>query len=227
MLFYVHIGKTGGTVIKREIRRLAKVKKAKEPQVIDDKIVLLNHMSLDEAVSKFGHPSGIAFSYRNPTDRFVSGFYCRQRMGWPDHRALWDAREAAAFAHFDTANNLAEALFSDDLKVRSAAQYSMMAIRHLRRGYTFHFGAATSFFPDYSHLIKACINTSCLTTEGSHFLERLGFPGADFSSKDASSRQKPEFPRELSEKARANLSEFWEDEYSYFGAFELFATEPQ
>lgn len=220
MIFYVHVGKTGGTAIKRQVRAHFGVQKSKEPQIIKNGIVLLNHVSLEGAVQKFGAPSGIAFAFRDPTARFISGFYCRQRMGWPDHKALWDAREAAAFAHFDTANDLAEALNTSDLKQRAAAHFAMNAIRHLRKGYAFHFGDMTSFFLDYGSLIKACVDTTNIDNEGADFLKKIGLSipkGTEFSKP----KQKVEYPRGLSETATQNLREFWAVEYEYYEAFKL------
>lgn len=220
MIFYVHVGKTGGTAIKRQVRTHFGVQKSKEPQIIEDSIVLLNHVSLEDAVQKFGAPSGIAFAFRDPTDRFISGFYCRQRMGWPDHKALWDAREAAAFAHFDTANDLAEALNDSDLKQRAAAHFSMNAIRHLRKGYAFHFGDMVKFFLDYGGLIKACIDTKNIDCEGTDFLTKIGL---SISNRTEFSKptKKAEYPRGLSEAAMQNLREFWAVEYEYYEAFKL------
>jgi len=227
MIFYVHVGKTGGTALKRQIRAHFGVKKRKEPQVVGEEIVLLNHISLDDAVRKFGQPSGIAFAFREPSARFVSGFYCRQRMGWPEHKALWDAREAAAFAHFDAANDLAEALDSDDPARRAAAYYGMSAIRHIRRGYEYHFGHLADFFLDHAEHVTACIDTCNITAHGSEFLNRIGVEATVLSGEDTAKPQ-VQFPRELSDRAMQNLRDHWHVEYAYYDAFKtleaLFST---
>lgn len=218
MIFYVHIGKTGGTEIKGAIRAHFGVQKTKEPQVVDQKIVLLNHISLDDAIQKFGVPTGIAFAYRDPTERFVSGFYCRQRMGWPDHQARWDAREAAAFAHFETANALAEALDGKDLKQRAAAHYAMDAIRHLRRGYVFHFGDLIDFALDQASQVLACIDTVNIDSKGADFLQRIGVETPKIEA-FSEPRSKITYPRELSAIATRNLRSFWAAEYEFYDAF--------
>lgn len=217
MIFFVHIGKTGGTALKRQIRAHHGVGRKKEPQIVGEKFVLLNHMSLSDAVERFGEPSGIAFAFRDPTARFVSGFYCRQRMGWPEHRALWDPREAAAFAHFDDANTLAEALDSDAPKDRAAAQYAMQAIRHLRRGYRYHFGDMANFLLDYGDRITACIDTSDISGKGGDFMAALGLTATDAEQPDRPGT--PPYPKDLSERARKNLRDIWGPEYAYYDAF--------
>lgn len=222
MMFFVHVGKTGGTTLKRRIRAHFGVEKAQDPQVIEDRIVLLNHVSLADAVKKFGTPSGVAFAYRDPTARFISGFYCRQRMGLPDHRALWDPREAAAFAHFDTANALAEALATDNPARRAAAFYAMDAIRHLRRNYRYHFGHLTDFLLDFGDRVQGCIDTANIDTDASAFLHRIG---VEPTKADATRTKTPDHPRTLSDLAQRNLQSFWAEEYEYYSAFKLLEAE--
>lgn len=62
------------------------------------------------------------FSIRDPASRFVSGFYSRKRKGQPRIYSEWSKHEAAAFRHFDHANDLAEALFEPG--ERGAAAFS-------------------------------------------------------------------------------------------------------
>jgi len=217
MIFYIHVGKTGGSAIKRAIRASHAVAKTKEPQVIKDKIVLLNHVSLAQATQQFGAPNGLAFAFRNPLSRFVSGFYCRQRMEWPDHTARWDAGEAAAFAHFDTANDLAEALGSDAPKDRAAAHFAMHAIRHLRRGYRYTFGDLVNFMLNHSHLVRVYIDTTDLTSKGCGFIQRLGGMASDTAFKPAA--VSADYPRDLSAQAQQNLRAFWAQEFEFYDAF--------
>ena len=63
-------------------------------------------------------------------------------MGLPDHQAIW---EAVTFSHFETANDLAKTLYNDDFVLRARAEFSMHAIRHIRRGCVFHFGPIGEF----------------------------------------------------------------------------------
>lgn len=72
------------------------------------------------------------FSIRNPVTRFVSGFYSRKRKGQPRYLVEWRLAEAQAFAAFEHANDLAEALFAPGPRGR-AAFGAVHAIGHTAR----------------------------------------------------------------------------------------------
>ncbi|RYG92617.1 hypothetical protein EU803_00490 [Loktanella sp. IMCC34160] len=214
----MHVGKTGGTYVKRLIRGALDAPKLQEPQVLQDRIVLLNHCTLAEAEERFGEPSGLVITYRDPIERFVSGFYCRQRMGLPDHRARWDSGEAAAFSYFSTANDLAEALSSEDPIQHSAAHFSMHAIRHIRRGYQFHFGNPTRFAFDYASRVLACVETRNLAYCGHKIIEAVGVEVAAPSVPPLAPTT-PNYPKEISDLAQSNLRATWTVEFEYFDMF--------
>lgn len=82
-----------------------------------------NAQSKDFAIHK--HPHGMVlrdlprqtpymFSVRHPVSRFLSGFHSRKRKGQPKLLVPWTRHETLAFADFEHANDLAEALFSQD-----------------------------------------------------------------------------------------------------------------
>lgn len=218
MIFFVHTGKTGGTEVKRRVRAHFGVPKLKEPQVIGDKIVLLNHSSLKEAIGRFGDPSGLIITYREPAERFVSGFYCRQRMGLPNHRAIWDAREAAAFAHFRSANELAEALTDEDPIRVAAAHFAFMGIRHLRKGYVYHFGNLVNFALDYAEKITMCVETKNLDLRMPQLLKAVApdFPNTEEVAERASSVH---YDKNISALALKNIQSAWQEEYDYYEFF--------
>lgn len=116
-LAYLHIGKTAGTQIKFIFARL-------QWQGVK--------------LTSFGHgkrlldiPAGIPyfFSVRHPISRFVSGFYERKRQGGRVYKNQWSSFEARAFADFDHANELAEALFSDG-EIGRRAREAILSISH-------------------------------------------------------------------------------------------------
>jgi hypothetical protein len=72
---------------------------------------------------------------RDPVSRFVSGFNSRRRRGRSLNDAEWNQDEAAAFAAFPTANDLAEALSVTHDDRRAAAVAAMRGIYHVKSSY--------------------------------------------------------------------------------------------
>ena len=69
---------------------------------------------------------------RNPILRFISCFYGRQRQDPPRHNAPWTPAEEIAFCRFNTPNELALALSSDDQERRDTAVQAIRNIDHLK-----------------------------------------------------------------------------------------------
>jgi hypothetical protein len=69
------------------------------------------------------------FAIRSPETRFVSGFYSRKRKGQPRIVSEWTAYEREAFADFEHANDLAEALFEPG-HIGLRALCAIMSIQH-------------------------------------------------------------------------------------------------
>jgi Sulfotransferase family len=116
----IHVRKTGGTALRHAFDA--------HPRTERYRIVHHGHGTLlrDVPVAEKA-----IFFLRDPVARFVSGFYCRQRMGQPRYTSPWTAGERAAFERFHTPNDLASTLSSTDETEKSLAQDAMRAIRHL------------------------------------------------------------------------------------------------
>ena len=125
-LHFLHIGKTGGTALRHALK----------------------HAPVETGTYSFrmdpGHekklrdvPPGEAafFFVRDPITRFVSGFYSRQRQGMPNGFHPWKEHERQAFAAFETANALAEAISGPSRDVRFEARQAMRAIGHVNTKY--------------------------------------------------------------------------------------------
>lgn len=122
LIHFLHIGKNAGTQF----------------SYVADKI---NQSPVDIAVMVHKHrvtlqdlPEGeeYLFSIRKPASRFKSGFYSRKRKGAPRNFSEWTAYEAKAFARFEHANDLAEALFEEGDAGRDA-MYAIKSISHTAR----------------------------------------------------------------------------------------------
>ena len=124
-LHFLHIGKTGGTAIKRAIRV------AGMPETPFGPLEVHQHRSSRLAEVP---PEDYAFFFvRDPIARFFSGFYSRLRKGQPRYYFEWTKNERIVFEAFQTPQALAAALGSDDLEQRQLAEFSMRSVRHLRR----------------------------------------------------------------------------------------------
>jgi hypothetical protein len=122
-LHFLHVGKTGGTAIKRALRRSGL------PETPYGPIELHLHRFRIRDVPPDDY---FFFCVRDPVARFLSGYYSRQNKGRPRYFSEWTDHERAAFEAFPTPQRLADALASDDEAERELAEAAMRAIRHLR-----------------------------------------------------------------------------------------------
>jgi len=77
----------------------------------------------------------VFFFLRDPVGRFISGFYSRQRQGKPRYHSPWNNEERIAFSIFNTPNELALAISSEDPVERRHARDAMQSIRHVNSSY--------------------------------------------------------------------------------------------
>ncbi len=117
----LHVGKTGGTALTHGLR----------PYLDSGPYSILLH-GHETTLRDVPRREKIVFFLRHPVDRFVSGFYSRQRQGRPRLNVPWSAAEAIAFAQFETANDLALGLSSSDPEHRRQAIDAMNGIGHVR-----------------------------------------------------------------------------------------------
>lgn len=124
VLHFLHIGKTGGTAIKFALSGISELQ--------DYDLKLHRHR-----VRLRNIPEGekVMFFVRDPIDRFISGFYSRQRQGAPRYSNPWSPAEEVAFSQFPTVNELAVALSSPDATTKEAAVEAMKSIGHVRSSY--------------------------------------------------------------------------------------------
>lgn len=113
---FLHIRKTGGMAIRAALG----------PVAAASGIRLEPHK---KGLADIPAGERVFFFVRDPVARFVSGFNSRLRRGRPLFDNPWNADEAEAFAVFETANALAEALARDDV----AALEAMRRIRHINQ----------------------------------------------------------------------------------------------
>jgi hypothetical protein len=204
---FIHIGKTGGTYVKQVIRHNLDA---------PAKIILPGHIPLAELEATHTSRLRFCFVFRDPMARFVSGFYSRLRMGRPLRKVKWSTQEAVAFNFFPTANALAEALNSSDDRLKSAAIFAMGAIRHVHRGYGFHFGPQIDFTLNALERLQVCVDLEHLDQNLPAFLEKIGIANGRIPPR---SDPPVSYDRNLSPLAQENLRNFWHEEFDFYDMF--------
>lgn len=203
----LHIGKTGGTFLKQLI---AHNESARSPR-----LQVMTHAATMASTSRdFGSNREVVFVFRDPIERFLSGFDSRVRAGRPQYNSFWTAKEAIAFAMFPSAVELAESLGSQDPHRRSGAEYSMRSISHLVRNYGYYFASPEQFVRQQAK-IRYCVELADLDTQLDQVMASLGFDSYDLPP-DVPRHGSPAPLSQISERGRNNLREFWSEEFELY-----------
>lgn len=121
---FLHIGKTGGSAFKHALNKHS----------ANNRYIIYLHPH-DVKLRNIPEGESVIFFLRDPINRFVSGFFSRQRQGQPMHFSPWNSDEKNAFEYFDTPNQLAIALSSTDAEEKTRSQKAMKSIQHVRNSY--------------------------------------------------------------------------------------------
>jgi hypothetical protein len=201
----IHIGKTGGTALKHVLKTHSLTPRYR--------IVLHNHACTLRDVPA---GDGVIFFLRDPISRFVSGFYSRMRQGRPRYFYPWSDAEAAAFARFQTPNQLALALGSADAALKEAAVAAMGAIQHVRSSYWDWFENESYFWSRRDDILFVGFQES-LAADFENLKDLLGLPdSAALPGEEAAMHRNPaELDRRLDPQALANLSQWYRLDYAF------------
>ena len=205
IVHFLHIGKTGGTAAKSALRG--------HETAGDYELVLHPH-----EFTLFDVPAGekIAFFVRDPISRFCSGFYGRQRQDLPRHIAPWSEGEAIAFARFQTPNELALALSSDDNELQTAAVNAIRTISHLRAPHWTWF-ADEHHFLARAHDILFIGSQECLNEDFAMLKGILNLPDeVTLPQDDVGSHKNPShLDRRLDDESIRNLKIWYARDYRF------------
>lgn len=205
-LCLLHIGKTGGTYLKSVLEH--------NKMALPETLRVLDHRdTIRSTRQKFGVNRRIAFVFRDPTERFVSGFDSRLCQGRPTYQSMWTPEEAIAYQWFDSPNALAEALYSEDERLFSAVIFAMENIRHLKRGYKFFLGGVSALRQEDSR-ISCCVDLKDLDQLLPEVMRNLGMERYEMPLKAVRHKSKPAAP--LSKQAARNLRKYWSEEYEIY-----------
>jgi hypothetical protein len=195
----LHVSKTGGTAVKAALRDHLETER--------NAIFLHEHSYRLRDV-----PPGekAVLFFRHPLQRFVSAFYSRQRCGRPRYDTPWTTKEAAAFAVFNTPNQLACALSSPNSMLRASAHSAMTGIELLKDSFFRWIGSEAYFLARRDDLLFIGLQET-LATNFVELKELLGLPPCLALPNDAlSSHRNPDtLDRKLDPPALDNLTAWY------------------
>ncbi|MFT4801717.1 MAG: hypothetical protein ACI93N_001492 [Flavobacteriaceae bacterium] len=210
-LHFIHIGKTAGTALKHALSDFTQNKSTQ--------IHLHEH---NFKLTDVPNDQLCFFSVRDPLDRFVSGFYSRQRQGKPKYNSKWNAAEEIAFSLFETPNKLANDLYSSNSQKRVNAEYAMLSLKHVNSSYW-------DWFVDEKYLLSRkksiafIFNQTNLNSDFEIFKNSFSISESavlpDKNSIDAHSNSYS-FDTYLDELSKANLRKWYAKEYYFLKLLE-------
>lgn len=210
-LHFLHIGKAAGT----QIGDLAKV--------INKTQTTWRIIKHPHAVNLRDLPKGepFFFSVRHPVSRFVSGFYSRKRKGQPRILKEWTYHEKKAFARFDHANDLAEALFAKGPRGLQAMA-AIQSLSHTAKSQIDWF-VRRGFFIEGKHL-AGIIRQEHFDADWVQFCRQIGIAQPPMPTPDPQRQHRNDYSAvpPLSRAARANLERWYTQDiefYRYCGAW--------
>ena len=209
VLHFLHIGKNAGTQVKLTAQALG----ANNPQA---RIVTHGH---DVQLRHLPKGAAYFFSIRNPVSRFKSGFYNRRNKGLPVRLVDWSADEARAFATFDHANDLAEALFAGGA-LGAQAWAAMASLRHAGQHQSDWFLQRGAFLE--THPPVHILRTENFVNDFSDLARKVNLPSDVMTPGDKSAARVTDYGDipALSDKAVANLNQWYDRDAALYAMCE-------
>lgn len=209
VVYFLHIGKAAGSQVKQ---MMAQVNAARSD-------IYLHGLTHDVALAELPEPSDYFFSIRDPISRFRSGFYSRKRRGRPLNDIAWTPHEETAFANFEHAADLAEALFAPSEEGLKAAA-AMKSIRHTAQDQIDWFALAGDIFTTRPPVWV--LRQEHLEQDLKILLDRLGVDFAPEARKDVKGSHANDYSGipDLTEKGIANLRRWYAQDFAFYEAVE-------
>ena len=205
----MHVGKTGGTALKALVDSYSR-------DFPGHQIVVRPHVFRLPRILKEFPDSKTGFCVREPVDRFLSGFYSRQRKGFPRYNNEWTPAEKKAFTDFGSPEALGLGLASPDSSVREKAEYAMNAIGHTRMGLA-HYLVSARFLERIKDKILFIGHQPDFDQDVDWIRQVLGIPQCySLPDDDIGAHRNPIPVEDLSEVARKALTEWYADDYPIY-----------
>ncbi|WP_298470068.1 sulfotransferase family 2 domain-containing protein [uncultured Erythrobacter sp.] len=209
VVYFLHIGKAAGSQVKQMMAQVNR----------QGGNVHMKAQSHDVTLADLPEPSDYFFSIRDPISRFRSGFYSRKRRGRPLNDIAWTPHEETAFANFEHAADLAEALFAPGEQGLKAAS-AMKSIRHTAQDQIDWFALAGDIFTVRPPVWV--LRQEHLEADLKVLIERLGLdftPEPRRDTKGAHANDYSGIP-ELTETGIANLKLWYAQDFAFYEAVE-------
>lgn len=199
---FIHIGKTGGTLI-REVLLSLPAEHRRRFRFHGHDVTLPQALEANPEMPVF-------FSVRRPESLFVSAFNSRRREGRPTYERPHNRQERIAFGLFDSPNELAESLSAAEPHLRACAEFSMLAINHVRKGLRWYLRDVECLERHRERIVFILLQEH-LEPDLRAFTERIGVPlgAAGVSPAERLHAAAPEDERELSAAGLANIREWY------------------
>ena len=209
VVYFLHIGKAAGSQVKQ---MMVQVNAARSD-------IYLHGLTHDVTLAELPEPSDYFFSIRDPISRFRSGFYSRKRRGRPLNNIAWTPHEESAFANFEHAADLAEALFAPGEQGLKAAA-AMKSIRHTAQDQIDWFALAGDVFTVRPPVWV--LRQEHLEEDLKVLLDRLGVDFTPEARQDAKGTHANDYSGipELTEAGIANLRRWYAQDFAFYEAVE-------
>lgn len=204
----LHIGKTGGTAVKRALRDC--------PGPASLQLMRHGHFVPLSAIPRRDE---VFFFLRDPISRYVSGFNSRLREGRPGHDRRWTPGERRAFERFGTPDELARALSTEDRQLLADARAAMGRIGHVRWPLAYWLRDAELLAERRDRIILiGAVDT--LEADFERLKAALGLPASCQlpTADEAAHRAPPNSSTALSDVALKNLREWYRADYELIDA---------
>lgn len=209
VVYFLHIGKAAGSQVKQMMAQVNR----------QGGSVHMKAQSHDVTLADLPEPSDYFFSIRDPISRFRSGFYSRKRRGRPLNDIAWTPHEETAFANFEHAADLAEALFAPGEQGMKAAA-AMKSIRHTAQDQIDWFALAGDIFTVRPPIWV--LRQEHLEADLNILIERLGLDFTPEPRRDAKGAHANDYSGipELTETGIANLKRWYAQDFAFYEAVE-------
>ncbi|MCZ6836891.1 MAG: sulfotransferase family 2 domain-containing protein [Planctomycetota bacterium] len=201
----IHIGKTGGSVIKHALESLP-------PNERYDFQCYTHHTRL----KKIPVGDHCFFFLRDPISRFISGFNSRKRQGKPLYFYEWKPGERIAFETFHSPNELALALSHRKRAHRLRANQAMNKIRHVKRSYWYWFRDESYFRSRLDDLFFIGFQET-LNADFEILKKKLSLPeDLSLSNDEVIAHKNPDhLDKHLDDQAIENLKQWYAKDYEF------------